>query len=99
LAALILAVIVISGGKEDDPLHGEWKSVDAQIYQFNGMGKGAWIADDDLGKFNYEISGRELRINFVSRHKSDCIYTFRIENGTLILTDENGKDLTLNPMN
>jgi len=90
LVALILAAVVISGIKKDDPLYGMWKNENAEIFQFNGMGKGSWISDDDLGKFNYEIDGNQLRIDYVSKRLPDCIYVFEFENDSLVLIDQNG---------
>ena len=90
LVALILALIVISANNNNSALIGTWTNSDKGQYRFNGSGKGDWIVDDDLGKFNYEINGDTLDIDFVSKRIPDRIYKFRLENDTLILIDDQG---------
>ncbi len=90
LLVLVFTALVLSGVKKEDPLKGMWQNGETEIFQFNGLGKGSLLMDEDLSKFNYEIKEDRVRIDFVSDSMSDCIYTFEFEDDRLVLIDEQG---------
>ena len=51
-----------------------------------------------LDSLTTKNSGKKLYIDFVNEQISDCIYTYRIENGNLILIDEQGVPTAFTPV-
>ena len=93
LVVLLLCVIIL--GKDD--LEGTWGAADV-IVEFDGKDKGAWFCKDQIERFDYEIKGDTLFVDFRRENVRDREYTVSFADGTLLLTDPEGSELHLNPI-
>ena len=98
LAALVIAVIVLTGINDNHSLSGAWHNSEDGQYTFDGQGEGSWTSDDDMGKFRYKVNGDTLRIQFDNKQIADRTYTFYLENDILVLVDEQDVEHRFDPV-
>lgn len=100
-----LVVVLCKSCSESDAdldiLNGIWYYDEYTEYEFDGKGKGCMlIGEGKHYEFTYTIDGDTLGIDYELDYVTDCEYTFRFENDTLILvggtgTAEPGQEYTL----
>lgn len=88
LSVVLVALLAVLLFVQSDKLDGDWTDDQGTTYRFNGKGKGVMIREDDLGKYQYEISGNILRIDFSREDLSDQEFKFYVKDGTLKLMDQ-----------
>lgn len=90
LIGLLLFVKIVA----KDDLAGTWGAEDL-LLEFNGKGKGVRIHADEIERFDYEIKGDRLFVDFWHETVPDLEYTFSVKGGNLLLTDADGTTLML----
>ena len=89
LLALIVGVII---AVTRNPLEGAWYAQDKLCYKFGSGGKGVLVLEDDLARFDYQINGKTVTIDFYSEEFPDRTYQFSVKDGVLTLDDGTGNE-------
>lgn len=81
--------INISHGKAD-AVKGMWFYDAVTVYSFNGRGNGELILPTAQYAFTYTLEDDTLHIDFENENVRDAVYTYAIEDESLILTGTGG---------
>ncbi len=90
LIGLLLFVKIVA----KDELAGTWGAEDL-LLEFDGKGKGVHIHADEIERFDYQIKGDRVFVDFRRDTVPDLEYAFSVEGGNLLLTDTDGATLIL----
>jgi len=90
LALIIIPLFKTDAGTQAKELKGSWIYSGNAVYIFNGRGSGAFDLSDVKLSFSYKAENGILSIDFDDPTVQDCIYTFIIDEQTLILTGGEG---------
>ena len=92
LAAIVLiflCILLLRGCKPSSPVVGKWDLDGITSYEFKRNGKGSMILPSSQYRFEYEIDGDKLSIDFEYDGARDAEYLFTVTEDQLILDGGN----------
>ena len=95
IIVVVVVIIIIfllglfKGNK--NPLVGKWTTDKGTVYEFNKDKTGKLSIAIGEYEYKYEIKKDKVFVDFDGENSIDTEFTFKIENGSLILESSNGK--------
>lgn len=85
-----IAVVMIAKGLRRDELKGVWALDQTTVYEFDGNGKGTLRLPLNDYVFTYALDKNIVSIDFTDEHATDAIYSYSVDDSTLILDNNTG---------
>ncbi|MCI8373092.1 MAG: hypothetical protein HFI75_12020 [Lachnospiraceae bacterium] len=99
LCVVWLVYHMITSGK--DELEGTWDIDGVTVYQFDGEGSGVLLLPSAEYRFQYNLQGQRLTIDFADQDAGDAEYEYKRKGDTLVFITGQGshtQKITLNKL-